>query len=99
MTVSDTEDDAAPMIAPTPVDSSDVTDWVAMLVLVSPESFWVAVTLMPAFALAMSETARFTPVISGGPSTARVPVCGRIVPIFRSRGPAELELSLGELEQ
>jgi hypothetical protein len=41
MTVSEVLDDSAPRMAVAPPASSAVTDWVAMFVEVSPESFWV----------------------------------------------------------
>src|SRR5450432_1667196 len=83
MTVSEVLEDSAPMIAVTQLASSLVTDCVAMLVDVSPESFWMMESLMPFFAALMSATARLVASIAGGPRTARDPVCGRIVPSLR----------------
>ncbi len=88
MKVFETPEDAAPMIAVLPSAMSEVADWLAMSVVVSPESLAVLVTVMPALASLMSFTARSTPANSGGPSTAREPVCGRIVPILRFRPPS-----------
>ena len=69
----------------TPLARSAVTDWVAMFVEVSPESFWVMLILMPSFAALMSETARLDASMAGGPRVASDPVCGRIVPTLRVR--------------
>ena len=70
MTVSEVLEDSAPMIAVTPLASSLVTDCVAMLVDVSPESFWMMESLMPFFAALMSATARLVASIAGGPRVA-----------------------------
>jgi hypothetical protein len=87
MNVFETPEDAAPTMALLPSAMSDVADWLAMSVVASPESLSVTVTVMPALASLMSCSARWTPANSGGPRTARLPVCGRIVPILRSRSP------------
>ena len=82
MTVSEVLDDSAPRMAVSPAARSAVTDWVAMFVEVSPESFWVMLILMPCFAALMSATAMFEASIAGGPRVASDPVCGSIVPMF-----------------
>ncbi len=88
---TETPEDAAPTMPDTPSEMRDVADWVAMLVVVSPESACVTETFSPAAASLMSLTARSTPAISGGPRVAREPVWGRIEPILRSRPSAEPE--------
>src|SRR3954468_19883636 len=85
MRLSEPPDDAAPTMADTFSDRRAVTDWVARSVEVSPESLWDTLTVMPALASLMSAVARSTPANSGGPRTASVPVCGRIVPRLRVR--------------
>src|SRR4051794_29037470 len=88
-------------MALTPVDSSALADCDAMFVEVSPESFCWYETLMPTLAALMSFTAAATPAISGGPSTARVPVVGRIEPILsdRSLEPEDEDEEDDELEE
>ena len=61
-----------------------VVDWVAMSVLVSPESRWMTWTGLPSTppASLISLMPRLTPAISGGPRNASDPVVGRSDPIF-----------------
>jgi hypothetical protein len=93
MKVFETPEEAAPMTAETPSAMSAVADWVAMSVVVSPESLCSTSTVMPLAASLISLTARSTPANSGGPRTASVPVWGRIVPILRERSSAEPPVS------
>src|SRR5450830_247422 len=84
ITVLETPEEAAPMMAPTPWPRSAVVDCVAMSVLVSPESRWMTSTGLPMTppASLISLMPRLTPAISGGPRKAREPVVGSSEPIF-----------------
>ena len=90
ITVLVTPEDAAPMIADTFCPSISVLDWVAMFVVVSPESRCMVVTSLPFTppAALISLTARSTPAVIGGPKNDRPPVLGNRVPSFRTPSPA-----------
>ena len=84
--LSETLDDAAPMttdgLRATRVPAEAVeTD----MSVESPESrtLWHAVAPLTPPAALMSETARPTPAISGGPRNARSPVSGRMPPTWK----------------
>ena len=86
-TFSDTDEEAAPMttegLAATSVwPEAELTD----MSVESPESWmlWQALTPFTPPAALMSETARPTPAISGGPRKARVPVSGRMPPTAKA---------------
>src|SRR4029453_15905348 len=85
MTVLETPDEAAPITALTPWPRRAVVDWVAMSVLVSPESRCTTETGAPKTppASLTSLMPRLTPAISGGPRNASDPVVGRSDPSFR----------------
>ena len=84
ITVFVTPEDAAPMIAETPCPNISVVDWVAMFVVVSPESRFMVVTSFPFTppAALISLTARSTPAVIGGPKKDSAPVLGSRVPSF-----------------
>ncbi len=90
ITLAETLEEAAPMMASTPAASSRVTVCTAVSVVVSPESPSTSSTGAPRTppAALISSTAICTPAISGGPRKARLPVSGRRVPILRMPSPA-----------
>src|SRR6478736_8208798 len=89
MTLSDTEDDAAPTMASAFASSSLSVCAPAMSGVPSPESALTWTTSLPSTppAALMSSTAVCTPANSGGPRNARSPVCGSRVPIVRVPSP------------
>src|SRR6266545_8153110 len=92
MTVKDTLDDAAPMMASTFSARRRSTVWLAVSVDVSPESpceYSTSLPPNPPFSFT-SEMARLTPANSGGPRNARLPVSGRIEPNLRVPSPARV---------
>src|SRR3954453_21429760 len=102
MTLSDTEDDAAPTTT-SALASSSLSVWApAMSGVPSPESaltWTTSLSRTPPAAL-MSSTAVCTPANSGGPRKARSPVCGSSVPTVRVPSPlpaGALELGAEEL--
>ena len=100
MTLSDTEEDAAPTIA-SAFASSSLSVWApAMSGVPSPESALTWTTSLPLTppAALMSSMAVCTPANSGGPRNARSPVCGSRVPIVRVPSPLAGALALDEAE-
>src|SRR5690606_19421829 len=86
MTLSVTDDDAAPMTAEAPSAMSFETDCEAIWAFaVSDESVWMTVTGAPFTppASLISLSARSTPATSGGPRKASEPVSGSRVPMMR----------------
>ncbi len=82
-TFSETLDDAAPMTTDGLLSTSVPAEAVETVMSVeSPESWmsWQAGAPLTPPAALMSETARPTPAISGGPRKARLPVSGRMPP-------------------
>src|SRR6478736_10223600 len=102
ITLSDTEEDAAPTMT-SAFASSSLSVWApAMSGVPSPESALTWTTSLPFTppAALMSSTAVWTPANSGGPRKARSPVCGRSVPTVRTPSPlaaGALELVAAEL--
>src|SRR3954468_23281757 len=89
MTLSDTEDEAAPTIT-SAFASRSLSVWApAMSGVPSPESALTCLTGLPSTppAALMSSMAVCTPANSGGPRKARSPVCGSSVPTVNTPSP------------
>src|SRR5215207_7048417 len=89
MTLSETLEDAAPMMTSAFAASSLSTEPGAIFGVPSPESALLWATALPSTppASLMSLTARSTPANSGGPRNARSPVDGSRVPTVRTPSP------------